>query len=855
MFGARVLLFCAFFLGAHCSPASAQLLTGYAPLPEAEAPAAPVVEKIAHGQSSGADNITSFSGENGEQEEIFWEPDPRTLPKFTQFQMRGQVPPKLAEAAQSQRLRPLPSYAPPPHPQAQPIAGPVQSVQTYLPVDAPPPEEKQNSGDSSKQPVDLQADKMEHDEKNQTITASGNVMLEQAGRIMRADKITYDLKNDKVTATGHVALNEENGDVHYAEEVAFTDEMKNGFVRGLQTYLADGSRFTAEEGHRTGGVRTEMADATYTPCEPCKANPEAAPVWQIRASKVTHDEEEHRIAYENARFEAYGVPIAYLPYFSHSDGTVKRKSGFLAPSFGYKSQLGPFITNRYYWDIAPDQDATFGLMAMTEEVPLFLGEWRKRWQNASLELEGGVTYSQHKDSEAGMTVTQDEEMRGHVIGKGLWDINDKWRSGLNVAWASDDQYMRQYDFTGDDVLENELYAERFSGRDYTAARLITFQDLRVRDDRVEDQPEILPEIVSSFIGEPGSVPVIGGRFEYGGSMLGLNRNGNGQDMNRLTLEGGWQRRLVSDLGLLTTVNADLRGDFYNTRDRDVAVPGADQKHSTSATRVFPQMHIQSSYPLSKEFENSQALIEPIVALTAAPSIDVNNDIPNEDSKDVQIDASNVFEPNRFPGEDRVEDRSRVTYGARAGLYGHDGSYGNVFLGQSYRLDKDHNPFPSGSGLDKQESDVVGQVTASYKDDYSLDYRFQLASSGLASQRHEVYAHANWNRFQLSSSYLFAKALEGTDIDESREQLRGDAGYYLSKDWRVRTGATQDLGAAPGLRNAYVGLDYFGQCLSWSLVGEKNYVDDSSGDSSTEVIFRIGLKNIGEFAESGYRDDK
>ena len=99
-------------------------------------------------------------------------------------------------------------------------------------------------------------------------------------------------------------------------------------------------------------------------------------------------------------------------------------------------------------------------------------------------------------------------------------------------------------------------------------------------------------------------------------------------------------------------------------------------------------------------------------------------------------------------------------------------------------------------------------------------------------------------------YLYANALEGTELDESREQVAGDFGYNWNENWRSTFGAVQDLGEAPGLRTAYVGLDHFGQCFSWGITAERSLTDDASGDSRTTILFRIGLKNLGEFQASG-----
>ena len=107
---------------------------------------------------------------------------------------------------------------------------------------------------------------------------------------------------------------------------------------------------------------------------------------------------------------------------------------------------------------------------------------------------------------------------------------------------------------------------------------------------------------------------------------------------------------------------------------------------------------------------------------------------------------------------------------RTGLYADDGSKGEVFLGQSYRFDNKDNPFPDGSGLSEQESDVVGQVVAQYKDLYSLNYRFQLNSDNLQSERHELDGYISIGDLTLTSTYLYARNLDGTDLQSSRQQI-------------------------------------------------------------------------------------
>lgn len=679
--------------------------------------------------------------------------------------------------------------------------------------------------------VDLTSNTVSYDETGQILTAEGEVEIIQLNKILRADKVVYNIATDKVHAYGHVVFLEPSGNIHFADEVELEEEMKNGFVKKLRSVLADGSRLNAAEGQRIDGTKIILKEATYTPCDPCKANPEKPPVWQIRADQVTHDETDHSVSYDDARFEFYGVPVAYTPYFSHSDGTIKQKDGFLPPRFSLDSQLGFGASSGYYWGISPSEDATLGAKVFSKENPQLFGQYRKRFDDAETQLDASLT---HTDADGA---------QGHIFGEGLWDIDEKWRAGFNGQLTTDDTYLRKYNITSEDVLENELYAERFDNRDYFTARALAYQDIRVSD-RSADQPNILPEISSHFMGDPNAL--LGGRWEIGLSSLNLLRKGNGQDVFRGSADISWERRDEVPIGLVNTLTLDSRGDYYEISDRDEnSIVGGSG--GTRAFRFYPVLNDVVSYPVAKNMDGAQVVIAPTASLTLSPKVKNDTNIPNEDSQDVQIDASNIFEANRFPGIDRVEDGNHATYGARTGVYLNDGSKGEVFLGQSYRFDKEDNPFPDGSGLSTQKSDVVGQIVGNYQDLYSLDYRFQLASTNLQSERHEIDGMATIGKAHLTGTYLYARALEGTDLDVSREQVQGSLSYDITPEWMVSTGVRYDLSEdQKGLRYTDVGLIYAGQCMGFSTHARRSFTDDDTGDSATEVTFQIDFKNLGSF---------
>jgi LPS-assembly protein len=602
--------------------------------------------------------------------------------------------------------------------------------------------------------------------------------------------------------------------------------------------LADGSRFTAAEARRTEGVEMVMTEASYTPCKVCETDPH--PLWQIKADKIVHNEQDKSIEYKNARLEFLDVPVVIAPIFSHADPSVKRKSGFLRPQVGWTDNTGLFAEGGYYFgDIAPDKDATFRVRPTILAGTLFQGEWRQRTENGRFQVEGGWANSDREEEDGRI---ESSRSRGHVFANGLFDLDEKWRAGFNAARVSDKEYLRLYDISRKDVLENEAYAERFAGRSYTRVSALNFQDVRLGDR--PDQADVLPKAETRLIGEPGSL--WGGRWEAGASALGLLRDGNGQDVQRGSVDIGWERRIIGHSGVVTQASLTGVGDFYAVQDRDAAAlnPGIDT--ATRQARGLAVADVTTSYPVVKRIAKGQIVLEPVVGVSLSPQLDDKEfQIPNEDSIDIQLDTNNLFADNRFPGIDRREDGIRANYGFKAGAYGDDGRYGRVFIGQSYRFDED-TIFPEGSGLEDRSSDIVGQINVGLSKYLQSDYRFQVDNQNLSIRRHELQVSAGNDIVNVDLDYMYIDRIAGTGFDEARHQAQLGGQYHFNEKWWANASTLADMGEEPGLRRAAIGLNYADECFSFGLQGRRNLTFDASGENGTVVMMRIGFKNIGEF---------
>lgn len=252
-------------------------------------------------------------------------------------------------------------------------------------------------------------------------------------------------------------------------------------------------------------------------------------------------------------FELFGVPIIYMPYFSHSDPEAPRQSGFLVPGVGHSSDIGYFLEVPYYFALDPSYDLVVAPMYTENDGPLLKSEWRQRTESGSYNFEVSGRYGKARN-DSGLEVG-DDTLQGHVFGEGKFQIDDVWRWGYNAELTSNDTYLKRYDISSLDRLENNIYLEGINGRSYSAVNSWYFQGLRETDDP-GTTPLVLPLAEIEYVPDD---TVLGGRFTLLGNALYLHRT-EGQDTARVSATASWKLPITTDGGHLITLFANVRGD-------------------------------------------------------------------------------------------------------------------------------------------------------------------------------------------------------------------------------------------------------------------------------------------------------
>ena len=513
--------------------------------------------------------------------------------------------------------------------------------------------------------------------------------------------------------------------------------------------------------------RYVVADkTTFTACNICKDDPDNPPLWQVRAKQIVHDNVEHNLYYHDATLDFIGVPVAYTPYLSGPDPTVERRQGFLSPTPGDTPILGPFVKVPYYFDIAPDADAILAPTFSQQDGLQMAGELRKRFENGSMQFDGSFT---HADLISDTGTDEGEQWRGHLFGNFLYDINNVWRAGTDVAFASDKSYLPRYLISSSDQLTNRAYVEGLSGRDYGALSGYYFEDLRPGTQPV--QPTVMPSANFNLMGEPGQT--FGGRWSLAGkSMITSRDNANqdiwqqGPDTRMVGMTGDWQRQFISHSGLVTNITGLLHADTYSA---DNVIP-PDSATGTGFDRVllarqFEQGTATLRYPVTRTGDGYQQLVEPIVAVTAAPAFHNSAKQPIEDSTDITFDETNLFAPNRFTGWDLIEGGSRVVYGLRQTLTGENGERFDVFGGQSYDFER-NSDFPALSGLGNHASNYVGRINFVPAKWIDMNYGFSFDQKDFSPERQDARISVGAPIFRPNIRYIAVNQTETNGVNQT-----------------------------------------------------------------------------------------
>ncbi|QOZ24178.1 LPS-assembly protein LptD [Bradyrhizobium sp. CCBAU 51753] len=738
----------------------------------------------------------------------------------------------------------------------------------------------------------VQATEIDYDYNNSRISAVGNVQMFYNGTSVEADKVIYDQKTKRLHAEGNIRMTDAEGKITYANIMDLSDDYRDGFVDSLRVDTEDQTRMAATRADRSSGNYTVFDNGVYTACAPCKDDPKKPPLWQVKGARIIHNQQEKMLYFENAQIEFFGVPMAYLPYFSTPDPTVKRKSGFLMPGFTSYTAFGYGVEVPYYFALAPDFDATFNPRFTTKQGVLLQGEFRQRLSNGSYQIR--LYGIDQLDQDVFKGQPGHRSFRWGIETKGQFALNDKWVWGWDGVLLSDYFFMSDYrlaqykdPFGSFMSLPTEaisqLYLTGVGNRSFFDARAIHYRSYSGNQNQV---PVVAPVIDHNNVINSS---ILGGEFSYKVNFTNLTREtavfdpitalasssglcsltsadplartpsrcllrGMPGTYTRLTAEAQWRKSYTDPLGQTWTPFASVRADAINA---DISnQPGVSNflpVGDTQTVRLMPTVGLEYRYPFINVQPWGTTTVEPIAQVIIRPDEPKAGKLPNEDAQSFVFDTSNLFAVDKFSGYDRVEGGSRANVGVQATTqFDHGGSIKAMF-GQSYQLFGLNSFAVAGvtktaisSGLQNPHSDYVASLAYSPNRTYTFSVRTRIDEATRNINRFEAQASANLDRWSASVTYGDYAAQPELGYQARREGIMTTGSLKVAANWVVTGSARWDLQS--NKINQYVfGAGYVDDCfvLAANYVSSYNYsVGSAPPVLNKTYLLTLGLRTIG-----------
>lgn len=697
--------------------------------------------------------------------------------------------------------------------------------------------------------VDFSADGVTYDSEADVVTASGAVRMVRDGNYLAADQVSWDRKTGQVTATGNIVVVNPQGDRLIGDRIDLTDSLKDGTIQNLLVVLNTGGRIAADRGTRQGTVTT-LDNAVYTACPICNGK---NPSWKINAVRVSQDSATGRIKFRRGSINILGIKLPLLPIFSIGDGSQKGGvTGALVPSFRVDSNNGVEVSAPYYWRVDRNRDLTITPHIYTATLPALEARWRHLTKAGAYQLGGFITYGEIEDSRVpsiAVTADKDRGFRGYFEGNGRFQLDPRWTLTGSMRLATDKTVARRYDITRDTTLRNVINAERIDLDSYVSIAGWAFQGLRSED--VQRQiPIALPAIDARF--RP-SAPIAGGRLQVQVNSLAILRR-EGQDTQRAFASAQWDLRRITGWGQELTLTAFARADAYHTREAELTDVDIYRGENGWNFRAIGALAADMKWPLIGGLFGGTQRFTPRIQLVLTPS-SKNLAIPNEDARAVDLEDSNLFALNRFPGYDRWEDSSRVTYGLEW-VFDRPNWSIDAVIGQSYRLSARESILPDGTGLSDRFSDIVGRTRIRMGRFIDVTHRYRVDKDSLAVRRNEVDLTVGTDRTFAQVGYLRLNRDISSAIEDLRdkEELRLAGRWQIHRYWSVFGSTVIDLSDAAEdpltLADGYepvrhrIGFTYEDDCLELGLAWRRDYERVGAFRKGNTFSITFGLKGIG-----------
>ncbi len=652
-----------------------------------------------------------------------------------------------------------------------------------------------------------------------TLIAEGNVEVLSKGQVLRATKVTFNDRTGALDIEGPIVITNGPNSVILADSAELTDEFRNGLIRSARMVINQKLQIAAAEINRVNDRYTQLHRTVASSCTVCASSP--TPLWQVRARRIIHDQQERQLYFEDATLQIGTVPVMYLPRLRLPDPSLRRASGLLVPTLRYTNTIGTGLQIPYFWTLSDSSDITVTPYLTSGGAKTLQLSYRKAYSAGELMVDAAATHDNV------MT-----ETRGFFRAVGRFDLPRDFELSFDIGRVSDAGYSRDYGFDDSSTKDSTLDIARYRRDQLISANLTYYAPYFVStgqttEARIVGEGEIIQRFTPAIIGGTGEARA----FAFG-QVRDFTNSGILRDQPRVLLDLNWERSWVGQSGLVGKVRTELGADLYSA--------GLNSGTTQRQTRILPPViGAELRFPLAMYTANATHFLEPVAQLVWSQD-DPRTDT-NEDSLLVELDETNLFQFDRFAGRDRHEQGLRANLGLTWTRTSHLGWSTGVAVGRVISASPHPDAAPS-SGLSTELSDWLTTVRLDLANGLQFINRAQLKDDLTVTKNalELAWAGSGWN---IASTYTWLAADTAVGRPSDANELLFSSSYNFANNWNADVRWQYDLGAKSS-RNAGLGVYYQADCASVNFTLSREFTSATNLQPTTEFGFKVSLDGFG-----------
>ena len=730
------------------------------------------------------------------------------------------------------------------------------------------------------------ADKLTYSQDNSIIEASGNVVAKnQDGKQIASDKIIYNKTTQQLNTFGNSKFSDGKGGNLFAEsfeynlekkiisaekKVKFIDKEKNTYyfsklntddkfdeIIGYDVNadlnkqnLKSGDKFNEFIEPRFSGKSasiknniTIVKDARFTTCKKTNETDGCA-YWNLNAGELIHDKEQKKITYKNATLDLNNVPVLYLPYFSHPDPTVKRESGFLPPTLAnLGTDIGSSIKIPYFYPISQSADFTVSPVYYFKQHPLLLGEYREKFNNGDLSLEGGFTQG-YKEITASKTdgsrnhlygnlnlIFNDKILDQTILNTKLQHVNNPTYLRVNKINSTNDGFKKNLIKEDDTKLTNEIYLNSFGKSENFNIKTATYRDISIA--KSSDQYSyLLPELSYSKYSLFDS-----NNLNFNSVLKSQNANTNQNKSSFINnLDYSTQEFYNNNLGVgykfLTKINNINYYSDYKTPNQNLN------------NQINPVVGLDASLPFANISKETEQYIVPRILTRYAPG-----KMTNAATNDTTLNTDNIFSMNKMNSDELIEKDLSFNLGAdwiwqEKKTSDKEPKKAIISIGQVLKLNKDLD-MPTKSSLQKANSDIVSKINYLSPNNFDVTLK-----NTFDNQLNHIYYNDFTIKKNFTSSEINFNFYEKNTHIGNERYAKANLISYITDSTKLKIESDRNL-KTDMINSHKLGIENENECIRYGFYFQKNYSSDKDLKPATSVFFGVTLLPFGENYKIGY----